>query len=95
MLQDIDDIRWMLQPALAPALQAMAECEPVFDALIKPIHLPHLLTLAARYPDLRLVIDHAAKPDIAACVWQPWADGMAQLAVTRSGEVKHSNCWPA
>ena len=81
MLQDIDDIRWMLQPALAPALQAMAECELVFDALIKPMHLPHLLTLAGRYPDLRLVIDHAAKPDIAAGEWQPWADGMAQLAL--------------
>ena len=80
MLQDIDDVRWILQPALAPALQAMADCGLVFDALVKPEHLAHILTLAGRYPDLRLVIDHAGKPGIAAGQWQPWADGMARLA---------------
>ncbi|MEO7401319.1 MAG: amidohydrolase family protein [Polaromonas sp.] len=80
MLQDIADPRWILQPALAPALCAMSDGGLVFDALIKPVHLPHLLTLAGRYPELRIVIDHAAKPDIAAGAWQPWADGMARLA---------------
>lgn len=80
MLQDMNDARWILQPALAPALRAMSDCGLVFDALIKSVHLPHMVTLAGRYPDLRLVIDHAAKPDIAAGEWQPWADGIAQLA---------------
>lgn len=80
MLQDIDDVRWILQPALAPALRAMSDCGLVFDALIKPSHLPHIVILARRYPDLRIVIDHAAKPDIAAGEWQPWADGMVRLA---------------
>lgn len=80
MLHDIKDAEWILQPALAPALQAMAGCGLVFDALVRPVHLPHLLTLAARHPDLRMVIDHAGKPGIAAGQWQPWADGMASLA---------------
>ncbi|MDB5744499.1 MAG: amidohydrolase [Polaromonas sp.] len=80
MLQDIKDPCWILQPALAPALQAMAGCGLVFDALVTSAHLPHLLTLAERHPDLRLVIDHAAKPGIAAGEWQPWADGLAKLA---------------
>jgi L-fuconolactonase len=80
MLQDIGDAGWILQPALAPALQTMADYGLVFDALVKPVHLAHILTLAGRYPDLRLVIDHAGKPDIAAGQWQPWADGMARLA---------------
>ena len=26
MLQDIDDVRWILQPALAPALHTMSDC---------------------------------------------------------------------
>ena len=69
-----------MQPALAPALHAMVECGLVFDALVKPVHLPHILTLAQRYPDLRMVIDHAAKPDIAAGEWQPWADDMLRVA---------------
>ena len=52
----------------------------VFDALVKPVHLPRLLEMARRHPNLKVVIDHAAKPDIAQGQWQPWAEGMAQLA---------------
>jgi L-fuconolactonase len=80
MLQDMMDAEWILQPALDPALRAMVDCGLVFDALVKPVHLAHILTLAGRYPSLRIVIDHAGKPDIAAGQWQPWADGMVRLA---------------
>jgi L-fuconolactonase len=90
MLQDIDDPEWILQAALAPALQAMSDGGLVFDALVKSAHLPHILTLAGRYPDLALVIDHAAKPAIAAGEWQPWADGMARLAAETGAMCKLS-----
>ena len=80
MLQDIADSQWILQPSLAPALQAMSDCGLVFDALVKSAHLPHIITLAQRYPQLRIVIDHAAKPEIANGEWQPWADGITRLA---------------
>ncbi len=80
MLQDIPDPDWILQPALQPLLALMAELGLVFDALVKPVHLPRLLTLAERHPSLSIVIDHAAKPDIAAGTWQPWADDMQRLA---------------
>ncbi len=80
MLQDIDDAAWILQPALAPALHAMCAGGLVLDALVTSAHLPHLLTLAGRYPGLRMVIDHAAKPGVAVGQWQPWADGIARLA---------------
>lgn len=80
MLQDLPDPEWILDPALAPALQAVCDAGLVFDALVKPVHLPHILTLAGRYPDLAIVIDHAAKPNIAAGEWQPWADGMTHIA---------------
>ena len=80
MLQDIADPDWILQAALTPCLQAMAEHDLVFDALVKPVHLPRLHTLAQRHPSLRVVIDHCAKPDIAHGQWQPWADDLATLA---------------
>jgi len=80
MLQNLDHAEWILRPALAPALRAMADCALVFDALVKSMHLAHILTLADRHPGLRIVIDHAGKPAIAAGEWQPWADGMARLA---------------
>jgi len=83
MLQDIADPDWILQPAVAPALEAMADAGLAFDALVKPVHLPRVRELARRHPRLRIVIDHGAKPDIAAGAgpaWQPWADDMARLA---------------
>ena len=84
MLQDIADSDWILQDALAPALDAMVQHGLVFDALVQPRHLPRILALARRYPALQLVIDHGAKPDIGSATtqagWQPWADDLYALA---------------
>ena len=80
MLQDIADADWILQPAIRPALDAMAAHGLVFDALVKPLHLPHMLALCERHPRLQVVIDHGAKPDIADGKWQPWADELQRLA---------------
>ena len=90
MLQDIADPDWILQDALTPALQTMQQCGLVFDALVKPLHLPRILALAQRHPGLAMVIDHAAKPDIAAGQWQPWADDLAHIATQTSAVCKLS-----
>ena len=83
MLHDLPDPAWILQPAAQPALAAMEELGLVFDALIRPVHLPYIFKIAQGYPNLSIVIDHCAKPEIARGVeaaWQPWAAGMAALA---------------
>jgi len=80
MLQDIEDTGWILRPEVQPALAAMARHGLRFDALIKPRHLPIIGELAQRHPTLAVVIDHAAKPDIARQAFQPWASQMARLA---------------
>ena len=38
------------------------------------------MTLAQRHPGLQIVIDHVAKPGIAASQWQPWADSLTAIA---------------
>lgn len=85
MLEFIDDPDWILQPAFDAVFRAMIRCGLRFDALIHPPHLPALLTLARRYPDLSIVIDHGAKPKIAA--WrdqrggaESWGAGLRALA---------------
>ena len=55
MLHDIPDVDWMLGPALAPGLRAIAASDLVFDALVRPPHLPNLRRLLERHPDLRVV----------------------------------------
>lgn len=80
MLQDLDDERWIDDPALDPAIDAMLRCGLSFDALVLPRHLPALLAFAQRYPALRIVIDHAAKPPIASGEHAAWAADLGQLA---------------
>lgn len=80
MLQDLPDDEWILQRELDPAIEAMLAHGLRFDALVKPRQLPHLLRFAERWPSLPIVIDHAAKPDIAHGALDPWRADMAALA---------------
>ena len=80
MLQDIADVDWVLQPRLVPVLRAVMELDLSFDLLVRPVHLKSALELLTRHPDLRSVVDHAGKPDIANSMWQPWADDIRRIA---------------
>ncbi len=93
MLQDIADPDWILQPALAPAFGAMLDCDLTFDALITPVHLPRIAALATRYPTLRIVIDHGAKPAIVSGQWGDWAETLARLARQPQVVCKLSGLW--
>lgn len=80
MIQDIPDDTWMLRPALDRAFGAMTEQGLVFDALVLPRHLGHLLELLRRHPRLRAVVDHGAKPDIAGGRFDGWARDIGRIA---------------
>lgn len=95
MLQDIADPDWILQPALAPALQAMAAYGLVLDALILPVHLPRIAALIEQHPGLRVVIDHGAKPSPGADE-SGWRNGLQRIAQASSPErvaCKLSGLW--
>jgi L-fuconolactonase len=80
MLQDNADVGWILRAALRPALAAMSKSGLSLDLLIVPRHLPLVPELAQRHPDLRLVIDHGAKPPIADHAFEPWASDIGRVA---------------
>ena len=80
MIQDIPDTEWMLRESLVPAFEAMVDHGLVFDALVKPPHLPALRELAGRYPELVMVLDHGAKPPIASGDVSEWKRDVAALA---------------
>jgi len=71
---------WILQPEARPAIEAIVAHRLVFDALIRPLHLEAIGTLAERHPALSIVIDHGAKPDIAAGGFAGWADALSRVA---------------
>jgi L-fuconolactonase len=80
MIQDIPNDDWMLDEALTPGLRALAARDLCFDALVQPRHLGRLLRLLDRHPDLRVVVDHGAKPEIHAGAFDAWANDMASIA---------------
>jgi L-fuconolactonase len=80
MIQDIPDTEWMLREQLEPAFEAMIDQGLVFDALVKPPHLPARLDLAGRYPYLCIGLDHGATPPIAGGDVSAWKRGVATLA---------------
>lgn len=80
MLQGLPDDRWIADPAVGPAAEAMVAHGLVFDALVFPRHLPALAAFARAHPALAIVIDHAAKPEIAAGRIDRWRDDIAVLA---------------
>jgi L-fuconolactonase len=90
MIHDIPDVDWMLGPAVGAGLRAVEALGLTFDALVRPPHLGNLRRLLARHPTLRVVIDHAGKPEIAAGRFDAWAADMRALAKETPAWVKLS-----
>lgn len=90
MIQDIADNDWMLKEQFAPVYQQLISKNIVFDALTLPKHLANLKQLIERHPDLKVVIDHASKPEIEAGQFDEWATQMADIASMSNADVKLS-----
>ena len=84
MLQDLADNDWIAHAPCADTVRTMQRLGLRFDALVKPQHLGALLRFVQAWPDLPVVIDHAAKPQLRtgwAAAWaDPWRRQMAELA---------------
>jgi L-fuconolactonase len=79
-LHDEADNDWVLREDVLRGLAAVARRGLAYDLLIRPRHLPLVAELAHRQPELRLVVDHAAKPAIAAAGWDDWATPLADVS---------------
>lgn len=93
MLQDL--VPDWLETAPAPGwADALIAAGLRLDALVRPAHLETLAQVMANHRDLPVVIDHAAKPALAAPPDDPrhamWHDGMARLAGETSAFCKVS-----
>jgi L-fuconolactonase len=80
MLQSLPADDWIARHDLDPALATMIALDLAFDALVLPKQLKGLLQRVERTPDLRVMIDHGAKPEIAQGRFIDWQKDMARLA---------------
>jgi L-fuconolactonase len=78
---DNRSIGWMLDARFERCWSLMREADLVLDFLLQnPDEVPLVTHFAKRHPDMRIVLDHCAKPDIAGGRFQPWAGDVAELA---------------
>lgn len=96
------DERWLLRPDVDDGLALLSERGLAFDVCAESVALLSLVpTIAERHPELRIVVDHLAKPPIAARWqdrpgargsqgWRPWAHALAAAAEAPSVHVKLS-----
>src|SRR2546421_11649749 len=71
---------WLVQASVLRGLRSLARYNVSYDLLVHPRHLKHAKRVAESCPELRLVIDHLAKPPIASGEINEWAQGIKELA---------------
>lgn len=90
MLQDIEDVNWILKDKFTPIFEFMAENQLTFDALIRDIHLSNIHILACRHPNLNIVIDHCAKPNLSKSPSDFWKNRIKNIAQCHNVFIKLS-----
>jgi L-fuconolactonase len=80
-VHDESDPVWLLRDDVQRGIQKVGEAGLVYDLLVKTRELPAAVELARSFPEVRFVLDHIAKPRIAAGPRDPeWEQAMAPLA---------------
>ncbi len=69
-----------LQQKFIDGVRLLAEFNFSFDLCVKPHQLPAVIRLVEQCPDVRFVLNHLGKPDVAGKQLQPWQDNISKLA---------------
>jgi L-fuconolactonase len=72
-VHDESDAEWLLRPDVHRGLVAVRDAGLAYDFLVRPRELPAALATARALSDMRLVIDHIAKPPIATGEIDAWS----------------------
>jgi L-fuconolactonase len=73
LVHDEPDPDWLLRSDVHRGLQAVEKAGLAYDLLVRSRELPAALQVARRFPGLRLVVDHLAKPSIRTGEIESWA----------------------
>ena len=84
------DPAWLARPPVRRGIAAVGAAGLAFDLLVRARELPTAVELARRLPDVRFVVDHLAKPPIAARLREPWATRIGGFATLENVACKLS-----
>ena len=89
------DPDWITSAPVDEGLAVLEEGDVAFDFVSTlPRHLEHVPTISERHPDLRIVLDHLAKPPIGADDVEPWWSLIAAAAENPMVSAKISGLYP-
>ena len=80
LVESEPDDDWLIHPDVLRGLQRLSAYDLTYDLLVHTRHLKHAPTVAAACPELRLVVDHMAKPPIASGALTDWFTAMKPVA---------------
>jgi L-fuconolactonase len=75
------DDAWILRENVVGSIREVESRDLSLDYVaIKPEHTKSVTKLARLFPNLRIIVDHFAKPDIKNHQWDDWASAMKELS---------------
>jgi L-fuconolactonase len=74
------DPNWLGRPDVRKGLRAVGEAGLVYDFVVRDYQLPAVIDTVSTMSDVRFVLDHGAKPDIANGTIEPWKSHVFELA---------------
>ena len=86
-VHDEADPDWLLRTDVRRGIAEVGRAGLAYDLLVRPRELPSALETVRALPNVRFVIDHLAKPDIATGELEPWAGRLAPF-----GELANAWC---
>jgi L-fuconolactonase len=96
LIHDQPDPDWLLRPDVAEGLRILEAANIPFDLVaVLPRHLEHVDYLSEQLPDLRIVIDHLAKPPVKTAETEPWTTLIRHAAANPRVFAKVSGLYPA
>jgi L-fuconolactonase len=79
VIQGETDENYILREDFNSGIRTMLDSGLVYDVLIYERHLPQAIEFVDEHPQQIFVLDHVAKPMIAAGLMEPWAQRMREL----------------
>lgn len=90
LVESEPDDDWLVQPEVLRGLQRLSAHDLTYDLLVHTRHLKHVTRVADACPELRLVVDHMAKPPIESGVLTEWATALKPVAANKNIHCKLS-----
>jgi len=80
LIQNQPDPDFCLRPDFLEGLSLLAARDLAFDICVFHHHLPNVIEMVQRTPDVRFVLDHIGKPGIREGLTEPWRQDLRRLA---------------